>query len=503
MGKASRWLRSLLLGGKKPVAVAGGDTHKPIKEKRGWGFARSFRDVDQHRRGVVGDEMSVAVDEVRKGASYREGGPRSYVPSVASSRATGGAPSRAPPPVLDDKEEQKRAIAVAAATAAVAEAAVAAAQAAAAVVRLTSSGRCPVLYGAIGRKREEWAAVRIQAAFRGYLARRALRALRGLVKLQALVRGHIVRKQAAKTLRCMQALVRVQARARACRVLSENRHRNERCRQTHLGPPTPQKFEPSLRANYAKSDRGSSNLKRGDIVDLTDPGNAQSWKWLDHWMEERYWDSREASWRTGGATDDEKNDKILEVDTGKPHSSYKRRGNHHSSSTLASDLNSRSFATVQDSPSKDSFVHFSIPSPSSVDMQQPLSPLTFALEAGEAYESSQVYSASSRPGSARRGPFTPAKSGCSGSFFGGYSDHPSYMANTESSRAKLRSQSAPKQRPDHEKLSTLRRVQVVSAGCGHSSSSSSQRSASQLQLKFTSKDYPGSGRLDRMGMPMR
>ncbi|KAH8952479.1 hypothetical protein BDL97_09G087800 [Sphagnum fallax] len=65
---------------------------------------------------------------------------------------------------------------------------------------------------------EDWAALRIQTAFRGYLARRALRALRGLVRLQALVRGHTVRRQATITLRCMQALVRVQARVRARRV---------------------------------------------------------------------------------------------------------------------------------------------------------------------------------------------------------------------------------------------------------------------------------------------
>ncbi|KAJ3671169.1 hypothetical protein LUZ60_008595 [Juncus effusus] len=65
--------------------------------------------------------------------------------------------------------------------------------------------------------RQEWAAIRIQTAFRGFLARRALRALKAIVRIQALVRGRQVRKQAAVTLKCMHALVRVQARVRARR----------------------------------------------------------------------------------------------------------------------------------------------------------------------------------------------------------------------------------------------------------------------------------------------
>lgn len=104
------------------------------------------------------------------------------------------------------------------ATAAAAEAAVAAAQAAAEVVRLSALSRFP------GKSMEEIAAIKIQTAFRGYMARRALRALRGLVRLKSLVQGKCVRRQATSTLQSMQTLARVQYQIRERRLrLSEDK----------------------------------------------------------------------------------------------------------------------------------------------------------------------------------------------------------------------------------------------------------------------------------------
>ncbi|GJV62650.1 IQ-DOMAIN 14-like protein, partial [Tanacetum coccineum] len=91
-----------------------------------------------------------------------------------------------------EKEQNKHAIAVAAATAA---------------VRLTSDGRDTLFSGS-----EKWAATKIQSVYRGHLARRALRALKGLVKFQALVR-----KQVGATIYSMQALLRAQLAIRSKR----------------------------------------------------------------------------------------------------------------------------------------------------------------------------------------------------------------------------------------------------------------------------------------------
>lgn len=44
-----------------------------------------------------------------------------------------------------------------------------------------------------------------------YQARKALRALKGIVKLQAYIRGRAVRRQAMTTLKCLQSVVNIQS----------------------------------------------------------------------------------------------------------------------------------------------------------------------------------------------------------------------------------------------------------------------------------------------------
>jgi len=73
------------------------------------------------------------------------------------------------------------------------------------------------MFNKYGPLKEEKAAIHIQTEFRGYLARKSLRKMKGMVRLQALVGGNEVKKQAASTLHSMQSWIRIQAQVRARR----------------------------------------------------------------------------------------------------------------------------------------------------------------------------------------------------------------------------------------------------------------------------------------------
>ncbi|MBA0800961.1 hypothetical protein Gohar_011362 [Gossypium harknessii] len=373
-------------------------------------------------------------------------------------------------PCGDILDASKHAIAVAAATAAVAEAALAAAHAAAEVVRLTSGGGG----GPAGNNRrlvQEVAAVRIQSAFRGYLARRALRALKALVKLQALVRGHFVRKQTADMLRRMQTLVRLQGRARSSRA-HVTKSLDSVIKMSRLPRnavhATSGKDECQLRAYCTKSDglsilkRCGSNSNLRNIIDLEKARMGSNW--LDHWREESLWNNRREAPLSRRLADDEKSDKILEVDTWKPHLSSQQSQRNVRPSQHFSTLDYKQSFTAYDYPRKASGkASNAIPNISSAEVLT-LSSMKYPGGKDEAVlrtadNSPQVHSASSRPGSsARRSPFTPTRSECSWGYLSGYSGYPNYMANTESSRAKYRSQSAPRQRLELDKYGSTRRT---------------------------------------------
>ena len=210
--------------------------------------------------------------------------------------------------------------------------------------------------------------------------------------------------------------------------------------------------------------RCGSNANFRDVLNLDKTKTGSNW--LDRWMEESVWNNcQSTSTRYRNADHDEKSDKILEVDTWRPHLDPQRstRSFQLPRHVLASDYHNQSFATF-DSPSKRSTKPPSpAPNLSSLEVLS-MSHLNYPIEKDEitlrsSGNSPQPLSASSRPGSnsGRRGPFTPAKSDRSWGYFSAYSSHPNYMANTESSRAKVRSQSAPRQRLELEKFSASKR----------------------------------------------
>ncbi|KAL3812573.1 hypothetical protein ACJIZ3_013841 [Penstemon smallii] len=263
---------------------------------------------------------------------------------------------------------------------------------------------------------EEAAAIKIQSVFRGYLSRKALKALKGLVKLQALVRGHLVRKQATATLRCMQALVSVQARARAQRLLMAAEETNQ-INQRQF--------------NHRKSTQDNKFMHSNQDY--------------DRGLEE--------------------NIKIVEMDLGhynpvtKSRNSYSSRT--HVDKTEITDFDEHSFNTAQSSP--------------------------------------QCYSRTISKHDSEKLPFSYPRSEYAESLYNDYTFCPNYMSNTESSRAKARSHSAPKQRPVEStyerQLSNKRRPSLE--GRNVPRAVRMQRSSSHVGSTVKGYKYPWSVKLDK------
>ncbi|KAE8722000.1 putative pectinesterase 53-like isoform X1 [Hibiscus syriacus] len=279
-----------------------------------------------------------------------------------------------------EKEQNKQAIAVAAATAAAADAAVAAAQAAVAVVRLTSHGRGTMF----GGEHERWAAVKIQTVFRGYLARKALRALKGLVKIQALVRGYLVRKEASATLNSMLALMRAQATIKSQR--ARGIINNDAVRFDIRARKPMERFDDSI------SEHTVSNHIRRLSASLDTAINI------------------------------DESPKILEVDTGRPKSRSRRNNSY------LSDF-------IDDPP----YQMLPLPSRFSARLSIPDSRHFHDTDWGITGEECRFSMAHSTPRITNpcmyNAPVTPAKSVCGNNFFRHCRDFPNYMARNLSGQS--------------------------------------------------------------------
>ncbi|WOL17983.1 protein IQ-DOMAIN 1-like [Canna indica] len=238
-------------------------------------------------------------------------------------------------------EQSKHDYSVALASAFAAEAAAVAARAAAEVVRLTAAAT-----RFSGKSREEIAAIKIQTAFRSYLARRSLRALRGLARLRRVVDGIAAKSQTTKTLLCTRTMARTQTPMQLKNRMKEDshdlkRHQQRKCEDElekgkvrmhfiyltfnmiHVAHPFLQTgfslpFYTQIAANHGfqskeKADANLLNKKEGALrreralayafshqlnnssKSLTsmfqDPSNPQlGWNWLARWMERTPWD---------------------------------------------------------------------------------------------------------------------------------------------------------------------------------------------------------------------
>ncbi|KAL7105318.1 hypothetical protein ACP275_07G036500 [Erythranthe tilingii] len=429
MGKTGKWIRNFLIGKKdkekekndrqiiSPAANNGYDHHHhrpttPIsipqqpttpKEKRRWSFRRS---------------------------------------------SAAAPPSDAIPAESDTK---KHAMAVAVATAAAADAAVAAAKAAAAVIHLTTaSGRSSSAF-------EDAAATMIQSVFRGYLARKALNALRGLVKLQALVRGHLVRKQATATLRCMQALVTVQSRARAQRLRMAEEIKSIDQRQFHHRKSTQEnKFRNSNQNEYDRGLEENIKIVEMDLGDYNKPVTKARSSYSNHRSSTNYQENHHYH----------HHHQIIS-----PSQSAASLAAETSPRACSNHFDDRSFGTPQSSPQ--------CRSSTIISKTPPTIPY----------------------------PNNYPKSDYAESLYSEFPFYPSYMANTESSRAKARSHSAPKQRPvetfERQPSSSGRRRPSLE-GRNVPRAVRMQRSSSQVGPASQNYQYPWSVvKLDRSAVSLK
>ncbi|KAK2452306.1 IQ-domain [Trifolium repens] len=129
----------------------------------------------------------------------------------------------------------------------------------------------------------ESAVIIVQTAIRAYLAQRALLKSKNVVKLQAAVRGHLVRRHAVGTLRCVQAIVKMQLLVRArhaqkSQLDGKNDYSKTSDNEKHTS------VEKLLSNKFARQLLESTPKDKPIHVKCNPSKGDSAWKWLERWM---------------------------------------------------------------------------------------------------------------------------------------------------------------------------------------------------------------------------
>ncbi|KAG9446122.1 hypothetical protein H6P81_012250 [Aristolochia fimbriata] len=176
--------------------------------------------------------------------------------------------------------------------------------------------------GVLGMPLEDLAAVRIQTAFRGYMARKNFHSLRGLVRLQTLTQAKTVNKQASTTMTYLQTWIKVQNQIRVRRIsmvtegrIKQKKQENQLKLEAKLqelqvewcgGSETMEeilgriqqreeaafKRERAMAYAFNHQWRANSSHILGQFPYDFSKGGNWGWSWKERWIAARPWESR-------------------------------------------------------------------------------------------------------------------------------------------------------------------------------------------------------------------
>ncbi|KAG1358615.1 hypothetical protein COCNU_08G000610 [Cocos nucifera] len=328
----------------------------------------------------------------------------------------------------------------------------------------------------------------------GFEARKALRALKGLVKLQALVRGHLVRKQATATLRRMQALVTAQARtcAERIRMVEEYKVISQRQSIYRRSPQHPRSWHLVRKQATATLHRMQALVtaqartcaERIRMVEEYKVISQRQSIYRRSPQHPRSWYSYEMD-RSA-----EENAKIVEMDLSESRSTTKSRNSYSITQSETKDHRASAYNGSAHPPRREEQYQQFSPAPSGItDMSPRACSGHFEEFSFTTARSSPQYLSALSVSDATQASFD-------------YFFYPNYMANTESSRAKARSQSAPRQRTDTYERQTSRRRPSVE-GRNIPRGVRMQRSSSHVGLTANGYQHPWPIKLGRSSMSLK